>query len=1555
MANGTSAPALQGRARLLELAAAAAIPLNISKPPLSGSPCPKYGTAADTEHAEQLLAERRLVDPEYKRPTGVSKLLKKKAEIEAFSYKEKNRALTLVVEEGGPLGLVEALIDLGANVNVFKNAHESLARRMVRRDREEIRNDILCRAVKSGEPAMVRLLASKADERNLDDSLQYAIERGHLEITKVLLEYGADPTEYHEQFLAKIDEAEEDLVELLMQGPKRPCLECRAKGLAKAIGAGSLRIAVSLLLNEADADYQTASALQRAMKIGRTDLAVAIATIGQKPPSAASLDLAISAAYRESSHGLEKIFALIEICLCAGAAGDHCAETLLKAAQNNQDALVHLLLLNGASVNYHGGAVIKHSILEERKELLADLLKKSPTPLSLSNAVEAAMTLEDLSAIYEVTEMLLAAGASGVAVAHALIEAVNLPPNSESYNIIQLLVERGAADINFDDGKAIQLTAGEGRIDVLQILLRRQPNPISLNAAFSHAMGFHDASIQELMVKMLLESGATGRVVDEALVTAVQKGVERISLATLILTRASVDFENGKALCEAVRIRCFELIQLLLTVRPSYDALTSAWAEAVTVNDDDFQFKTFQTLLGHGMKGDPVSQSLVVAAIKGTPALDLCRLLLQHGTSVDYNNGEALVNTIQRGHLDILAELLSAKPSQSSLESAIAAAQELKGDARLQAVTPILKVGVSQDVRDAGLLQAVQEQPYDSRLIQLFLDAKASPEFSKGSSFLHATRNLDLGLLNMLAPSISSKEVLLSAFEVVFQEGEGKWRTEGLAVTELLIRKGVTGEHVDKAAVKAASMFDMAVLELVAGPVSSVAVFSKALAEATTRNDWVLPEGLTTIQFLLEKGASGSGVDEAVIASARGFDFESLQLLSNFVTSPEVYTRALSEGLGFEDEWLQPENMDCIELLLDHGAGGEPLHVALVQAIDAYANDTALIDLLLHFKANVNYDEGQSMQAAASSGDTALLKTLLSHGPNQDSISRAFSVAIASGHKEDVLIALIDTFIQSSVKPDVNFVYPEMDSPLILGLQLYPESPAVVKRLCDIGFPLEAEMPYDVDDDEFQELESVTPLAWALFQPESMISTDVVLTLLEAKANPNFVTKDTKITPLHIAAKYERPDIVASLLKHGAQVIRDSNDRSALFYASRNGDIKSMTSILKAKPAPGTDDGSLQEAARELYPAAVKLLIKHDHHPDFTSTKHDGRTALAELALCCDGSSPDVRIDDTIDALIKGNAKSKKADPLKKCLGKTPLYLALENPSPLTVVQKLLERVYWNIVNDSKNLYVEDDIFYSPTMYVKKGFLPLSEPDTENLLKLLRSHEAADIYYANLGQEQPPDAVNMPEKIATAEQKKIVREQKKRHEEEDHRDKLRREAEAMGQKINLKEDMAEADLQMMAEKHALKFDQSAAVNRQRLEADAAKKLLAAQAAREKLAVQQQAAQNKLAAQQKAAQIKAGDAQTKVWQQREVAKVKVWQGDSKVNQQIMSTKAKVAAGDAKVHQQIKAARVKAAAGDVKVQQKAIMERTSVKGKLVQHKIKMEELEAKRQAAKMKRLQ
>ncbi len=292
------------------------------------------------------------------------------------------------------------------------------------------------------------------------------------------------------------------------------------------------------------------------------------------------------------------------------------------------------------------------------------------------------------------------------------------------------------------------------------------------------------------------------------------------------------------------------------------------------------------------------------------------------------------------------------------------------------------------------------------------------------------------------------------------------------------------------------------------------------------------------------------------------------------------------------------------------------------------------------------------------------------------------------------------------------------------------------------------------------------------------------------------MTRRSRVTPLILAVKSSRPDVAQKLLKAGASVsARDMFDRTALFYASRMGNLQSVKTLLQNKsPA---DDGSLHEAGRELHRDVVAILIKAKHSPDFPSSKdeHGGRTALQELCLKCDGSTDRFNIEATIKALVDA-----QASPLEKCRGKNALFLALDNPNPVPVTRALLDQVMWRYINDEHNVYIQShpvtriNYYYSPTKYIEKGICLGPEDTWTTLFSLLVDKRAEPRYYAEEGMVQPEDAEGQPPAIVAAEKKRRTREEKIRQQEFDHQFSLLQIRNEAQEKAQIEEEKHQRDI-----------------------------------------------------------------------------------------------------------------------------------------------------------------
>lgn len=267
-----------------------------------------------------------------------------------------------------------------------------------------------------------------------------------------------------------------------------------------------------------------------------------------------------------------------------------------------------------------------------------------------------------------------------------------------------------------------------------------------------------------------------------------------------------------------------------------------------------------------------------------------------------------------------------------------------------------------------------------------------------------------------------------------------------------------------------------------------------------------------------------------------------------------------------------------------------------------------------------------------------------------------------------------------------------------------------------------------------------------------------------------------------LAANFGRDAIVRSLLKAGANpAFKNSYGDSALCYASHLGNLKAVTYLIKGG-AP-VDDGSLHEAVRRKHPEVVKALIRSGHNPDYTSTRHQGRTALGELCLLGDATERKNELEAVLTALVKA-----KVDPFKRWQGKTMLFLVLDNIiDPVGMLDKLIERVFNQVINDERNLVIDGDYSYSPTMYIKKKVFQAPESLGEALLELLVQHSAVDRYFAKERLEQPDDKCGMPDQIEKYERKKQDRLEKLEQKEQDLQMELQRNALLAEQKYDQNE------------------------------------------------------------------------------------------------------------------------------------------------------------------------
>jgi len=111
-----------------------------------------------------------------------------------FTYDEVNHVLAHALDQEPPsLGLVHALLAMGADVNYARRGASSVWKKMVGKQQKAKRASFLQRAAARAAPDVVAALAAHADQRTLDGAMACARLRGDAAVVRVLLDYGADP------------------------------------------------------------------------------------------------------------------------------------------------------------------------------------------------------------------------------------------------------------------------------------------------------------------------------------------------------------------------------------------------------------------------------------------------------------------------------------------------------------------------------------------------------------------------------------------------------------------------------------------------------------------------------------------------------------------------------------------------------------------------------------------------------------------------------------------------------------------------------------------------------------------------------------------------------------------------------------------------------------------------------------------------------------------------------------------------------------------------------------------------------------------------------------------------------------------------------------------------------------------------------------------------------------------------------------------------------------------------------------------------------------------
>ncbi|OCK79653.1 ankyrin [Lepidopterella palustris CBS 459.81] len=1082
--------------------------------------------------------------------------------------------------------------------------------------------------------------------------------------------------------------------------------------------------------------------------------------------------------------------------------------------------------------------VLQHAASLRKLESVSLLASSGADPTTLDEGLKAALAANDLACIEELLRhgahinnypgsFAQAVSSQNEDLVRLMLRApkmlkpeyispcLELAVNEQSVSMASLLVAYGA-DPNFHNASAfkqalrkrtylmaVAIAAGSTRLEIQ-----------SLRGTLDIVLNTPDQLDLQRFVELLMSCGLPSNTdgLPQLLICAV-KSNQADFVRLLVDFGVSPNYNQAESLKHAVSNSNWQLVDILLAAPITNTYVSSAIGLIPIATSRHDRFRVIEKLIGKAAKGSPLGEWLIIAVEEDD--IPLMSLLVSHGAPFDNRDNRALLSVVSTKDLHKLRVLLEGRPSTNLLEQLFPLLREgYARSERLEATRLLLGAGARGKAVDTALIDAAADSSRDIVLIEELLRSNADVNFDNGKSVQLAVKRADFQVVRLLCNAGPSVETASAVLPLTFGP-KGRRSPATFAMIELLIGKGVSNTALQQTLILAISggsenldiinllvEYDkslgkcalQSVLSLESSEeehrilasllrmgIPNVDVDNALVYEAKVAVD---KNSLSLVELLVDNGASvnfndGEAIRTSVISGS--IDLTKILLTGNPKASTPTLTKAFRALIHDSHSEKNDTAIQIATLLLQSGVDQPAIDAALRTVLDHPdwdANSGAMVDILLQYGSNVNTGDGTCFAFAARKGDTALFNKLLDHKPDYEVI---LSCLLISKLNETAVVQYISLCFNHGCSAEVLGSCRRSKEPfLFLAMQEYPRGKTLINLLLSNGCDPNMGRNHIIDESVGQERVSI--LVWALDQPQKAISTGVILALLQAGALPNTRTPTSELTPLAIAAREGRTEVVKTLIARGAEIsIRDKSNRSPLFYASSKPFVEIVTTICQNKALQ--NDGSLHEAARNLQFDVASILVKFGHNPNFPSRLHGGRNALGELVLNAEiGTSKQrTRLRELIRLLLDANANPK----FRARNEKSVVILALENAyHAVEVTEALLETEVWEDLNDEKHMFRSDAGFwYSPLSYVELMPRPGREQQKTQLTELLKDKGCAPKFYAEKG-EQPDGAVGLPPSLARiaeryAEHKEALRLEREKAEnarlvtENTHRDSLR--------------------------------------------------------------------------------------------------------------------------------------------------------------------------------------
>jgi hypothetical protein len=631
--------------------------------------------------------------------------------------------------------LVQALLDGGASVNLYND------------DKNCILN-----AAKDGNLAILNLL-SAPKWGAVPHILSKAVVRVYQSRTKSTHD---DVIETLKLLLQRGAECNGDLVAQALVVAARAANDCYCAAIAEL-----------LLEHGANVNYQDGEPIKEALKLAHIRVLAAICKTKSitQTSFARALPLAIEASRGEQS----KLSILLNSCQSNQTViSDALLAEVGGGPSGGQDEIVNLLLKNGADINHQKGAVFTKTIglqpHSKSLEYLRHFLACRPHKTSLRTAFDSARKVQcPLGHRHDLFRSILEAGYEGVSIHPALAESII--SSKDDITIPRLLLHYGAS-VDHEEGLPLALATESGNIQLVDMLLARRPDALTVNRAFKAAChaDVSDSCRINLFQCLLGTKFVSKDSVTYALTNAITRG-SRDEILLGLLARHGPSIKN-ETLLSLVGRKDVATTRFLIEFQAPSETTRSHTFRSCFDLERATRFAFAELFVVAGLESG-VWTAALHRSIKDQDT-QLLSLLLKHGQEKRLEIDEGLVLAADIVNSDIVQILLSFEPRSSAIDRAfdkMLASNKMRRTAdSILVATWLLERGVSQTLRDRALVQSLESYPQERcDFYQVLIQSGANVNTELGACFNHAGQFEDLDVFNFLLQSGTDFDLLIKS------------------------------------------------------------------------------------------------------------------------------------------------------------------------------------------------------------------------------------------------------------------------------------------------------------------------------------------------------------------------------------------------------------------------------------------------------------------------------------------------------------------------------------------------------------------------------------------------------------------------------------------------------------------------------------------------------------------------------------------------------------------------------------------------------------------------